>query len=216
MDGTNVFAMPTPAERKALMFLAGVIVLGASVRVVRAARDDGSGDATTRQALTRQLAAVDSASGGDARRASGGKRSFSGRMDLKRSRSRSSSDTVPRDSTPRWVREPLSESGDGSRRELSQPVLPIDLDVASEAEIETLPRIGPVLAKRIVGDRNTNGPFGSLDGFQRVPGVGPSLAKALRDRVTFSGTARPSNAVVGHGLRSPSRPSKSHRRERQK
>src|SRR4051812_34447960 len=53
--------MPTPAERKALLFLAGVIVLGASVRVVRAARDDGSADVTTRQALARQLAAVDSA-----------------------------------------------------------------------------------------------------------------------------------------------------------
>src|SRR5688500_19879365 len=53
--------MPTPAERKALLFLAGVIVLGASVRVVRAARDDGSDDPSTRQALARQLAAVDSA-----------------------------------------------------------------------------------------------------------------------------------------------------------
>src|SRR5688572_30358798 len=53
--------MPTPAERKALLFLAGVIVLGASVRVVRAARDEGSADSSTRQALTQQLAAVDSA-----------------------------------------------------------------------------------------------------------------------------------------------------------
>src|SRR5688572_28759973 len=53
--------MPTPAERKALLLLAGVILLGASVRVVRAARDDGSDDASTRAALAKQLEAVDSA-----------------------------------------------------------------------------------------------------------------------------------------------------------
>ena len=60
--GCHVGAMPTSAERKALLFLAGVIVLGASVRVVRAARHDRRPDVATRQALSRQLAAVDSAS----------------------------------------------------------------------------------------------------------------------------------------------------------
>jgi len=59
----------------------------------------------------------------------------------------------------------------------------VDLDVATESDIERLPRIGPVLARRIVEDRSANGAFGSLDGFERVRGVGPSLAALLRGRV---------------------------------
>src|SRR5215207_7562000 len=70
--------MPTPAERKALFFLAGVIVLGAGVRVVRAARDDGSADVASRQALARQLAAVDSTRTREGRR-NGPKKAGGGR-----------------------------------------------------------------------------------------------------------------------------------------
>ena len=47
-------------------------------------------------------------------------------------------------------------------------------------------------------DRSYGGPeyetlaaFGSLEGLQRVRGVGPAMVKALRDRVTFSGVVRP-------------------------
>ena len=180
--------MPTPAERKALLFLAGVIVLGASVRVVRAARDDGRSDDASRQALARQLAAVDSVHRTDARpvrRRVGSSRSLQRR-----------------------------ESIDRTRDTSTTPVLPVDLDVASLADIESLPRIGPVLAQRIIDDRVARGPFGSIEGFERVRGVGPSLANALRARVTFSGTARPSNAVVDPRLRSFSPSSKSPRRER--
>jgi hypothetical protein len=98
------------------------------------------------------------------------------------------------------------------------PVLPpqIDLDVASETDIERLPRVGPVLARRIVEDRTANGAFGSMQGFERVRGVGPALAALLRDRVTFSGTARPSNAIVDLGLRGSPPPPKSRRRERRR
>lgn len=51
--------MPTPAERKALLFLAAVLSLGTGVRVMR-----GDGEAvppSARAALAGQLAAVDSA-----------------------------------------------------------------------------------------------------------------------------------------------------------
>jgi competence protein ComEA len=75
------------------------------------------------------------------------------------------------------------------------PVGPIDVDRASAAELETLPRIGPTLAARIVADRNALGAFGSLDGLQRVKGVGPALAARLAPLVTFSGTPRPVRAV---------------------
>lgn len=201
--------MPTPAERKALLFLAGVIVLGTSVRVVRAARDDGSADAASRAALARQLAAVDSAHG--AERAERAERN--GRRAPTRTRRGAGRARGPgTDTTTNPPRIP-------ERPETSDPLHPIpviDLDMASESDIESLPRIGPVLARRIVEDRNTNGPFGSLAAFERVRGVGPALAASLQARVTFSGTARPSNAVVDSRLRSTSASSKSSRRERRK
>lgn len=192
-----VAAMPTPAERKALVFLAGVIVLGASVRVVRAARDETQADSASAEALSRQLAAVDSAS--DASSARRGR--------LKRTR-KGSGRTKP-DST-----RGVAGNVDSIRATQANATMVVDLDVADQRDIESLPKIGPVLAARIVDDRNTNGPFGSIEGFQRVRGVGPALAAALRSRVTFSGTARQSNAVVDPRLRSLPSQSKSRRRER--
>jgi competence protein ComEA len=63
----------------------------------------------------------------------------------------------------------------------------VDLDVASLKEIERLPRIGPGLAKKIVADRAARGAFGSLNGLDRVPGVGAALLGVLAPHVRFSG-----------------------------
>jgi len=189
--------MPTPAERKALLFLAGVTLLGGSVRLVRAARGEEHGDAATRAALARQLAAVDSAHGreSDARK-NRGKRSGSAR---KRGRAVEKRDTS---------HQPVHAASASAASAV------VDLDVADASAIERLPRIGPVLAQRIVDDRAANGAFGSIQEFQRVRGVGPALARELANRVTFSGTARPSNAVEGARLSASSPSSKSPRRER--
>lgn len=71
--------------------------------------------------------------------------------------------------------------------------LVVDVDRAAAIELDRLPRIGPVLAARIVNDREANGPFGSLVELQRVSGVGPKMAERLRPHVTFSGRPRPKN-----------------------
>ena len=88
----------------------------------------------------------------------------------------------------------------------SAPLLPLDLDRATEAEIEALPWIGPVLAARVVSNRDSLGPFGSLEGLQRVRGIGPATAKRLALHVTFSLTPRPANAVSDGRLRPVERP----------
>ncbi|MFZ5623284.1 MAG: ComEA family DNA-binding protein [Gemmatimonadota bacterium] len=75
---------------------------------------------------------------------------------------------------------------------LSRPLTPgetVDLDRAGWEEIARLPRVGPRLAKAIVEDREAKGPFGSLVGLDRVPGVGPGLLAAVRDHARFSGVA---------------------------
>jgi competence protein ComEA len=70
------------------------------------------------------------------------------------------------------------------------------MDTASAELIETLNGIGPALAKRIVADRDSSGPFGSLEGLGRVKGIGPALSAKLAPQVTFSRLPRPQNAVV--------------------
>lgn len=56
----------------------------------------------------------------------------------------------------------------------------IDLNSATPAELELLPRIGPALAARIVEDRQTRGPYRSLEDLDRVRGIGPMTVEKLR------------------------------------
>lgn len=82
---------------------------------------------------------------------------------------------------------------------LARPLRPgerIDLDRASAQEIERLPRVGPALARRIVEDRDSGGPFGSLEGLSRVPGIGPGLERSVGRSATFSGVPRPRVAAA--------------------
>jgi DNA uptake protein ComE-like DNA-binding protein len=94
-----------------------------------------------------------------------------------------------------------------------EPAGPVDLDVASEEEIEALRHIGPSLARRIVADRDSFGPFGSMEGFQRVKGVGPSIVARLDSSVTFSLLPRPTNTVIPRRSELPKARRKPHRRD---
>ncbi|WP_234988010.1 ComEA family DNA-binding protein [Demequina sp. NBRC 110056] len=51
----------------------------------------------------------------------------------------------------------------------------VSLNSASAEELEELPGVGPVLAGRIVADRDAQGPFQSVEDVQRVSGVGPAM-----------------------------------------
>ncbi len=64
-----------------------------------------------------------------------------------------------------------------------QPVGPIDVNVASAAELEELPGVGPATATAIVTERERNGPFLDVDDLDRVPGIGPAKLDALRGLV---------------------------------
>ncbi len=60
----------------------------------------------------------------------------------------------------------------------------INLNTATQAELETLPGVGPKLALRIIAAREQK-PFGSLEDLDRVPGMGSKQLDKLRDRVTW-------------------------------
>lgn len=55
----------------------------------------------------------------------------------------------------------------------------INVNTATASELDALPGIGPVLADRIVADRDANGPYTSLDDLARVSGVGEAVVGAL-------------------------------------
>lgn len=59
----------------------------------------------------------------------------------------------------------------------------IDLNNADQAELETLPRIGPAIAQRIIEWRESNGRFGSVDDLLAVSGIGEKLLAGIRDLV---------------------------------
>jgi len=61
-----------------------------------------------------------------------------------------------------------------------------NVNTAPASEISLLPGIGPALAQRIVLDRETNGPFESLDDLGRVRGIGPKTIIQIKPLVVFS------------------------------
>jgi competence ComEA-like helix-hairpin-helix protein len=55
----------------------------------------------------------------------------------------------------------------------------VDVNTADEQELQRLPGIGPVAARRIVEERAANGPFASVEALARVPGFGPAKVRVL-------------------------------------
>ena len=59
----------------------------------------------------------------------------------------------------------------------------VRLATANEAELQTLPGIGPALAARIISYRSTHPRLSSVEELDDVPGIGPSLIEKIRPGV---------------------------------
>ncbi len=66
----------------------------------------------------------------------------------------------------------------------------IDINTATQAQLETLPRIGPVTAAAIIATR----PFSSIEDITRTPRIGPKTYENLKGLITVSGVAAPAVA----------------------
>jgi competence ComEA-like helix-hairpin-helix protein len=59
----------------------------------------------------------------------------------------------------------------------------ININTASSEELQTLPRVGPKIAERIINDRTANGPFSDINDLIRVRGIGPVTLERMKDRI---------------------------------
>lgn len=60
----------------------------------------------------------------------------------------------------------------------------LNLNTADATDLEELPRVGPVLAERIVEWRTQHGPFTRPEDLDAVPGIGPAMLESLLPLVT--------------------------------
>lgn len=60
----------------------------------------------------------------------------------------------------------------------------VNINTATQAELETLKGIGPAKAKAIIEYRKKKGSFKSVDDLQGVSGIGPATVQKLRKDMT--------------------------------
>jgi competence protein ComEA len=61
----------------------------------------------------------------------------------------------------------------------------ININSASARDLESLPRVGPVMAQRILSFRKDHGPFQSIDELRQIKGIGEKTLARIRDRITI-------------------------------
>ena len=60
----------------------------------------------------------------------------------------------------------------------------VDLNAATQAELETVDGIGPKKAQAIIDFRKKNGPFKSIDDLDKVPGFGKKTVDSVKKNIT--------------------------------
>ncbi|WP_405132695.1 ComEA family DNA-binding protein [Nocardia sp. NBC_01388] len=79
---------------------------------------------------------------------------------------------------------PATVTASGSPR-ASGPAPKVNLNTATETQLDTLPGVGPVTARAILTWRTTHGRFTSVDQLGEIEGIGPSRLARLRTAVTI-------------------------------
>lgn len=80
--------------------------------------------------------------------------------------------------------KPVPQNSNSPTFPENQNIEKVNLNTATQQELEALPGIGPKLAQEIIKSRQKK-PFTSLEDLDRIPGIGPRLLERLKDRVTW-------------------------------
>lgn len=59
----------------------------------------------------------------------------------------------------------------------------VNINTADEAALDTLPRVGPAMAARIVAYREANGRFTAIEDLMNITGIGDKTFEGLREQV---------------------------------
>jgi competence protein ComEA len=97
---------------------------------------------------------------------------------------------VPRADDPAAAPGPDPASSASGSSAASGAALPgaggkVNLNTATAAELETLPRVGPSMSAKILAWRAENGAFSSIEDLNDVDGVGDKTFESLKDLVTL-------------------------------
>jgi competence protein ComEA len=90
--------------------------------------------------------------------------------------------------------KPAAAKQQGGVAVIAAPRAKLDVDVATAAQLDSLPGMTPTVAKHIVVDRMQHGPFASLGRLSRVNGVTTKLLQRIDTLVVFSGAVITGNA----------------------
>jgi competence protein ComEA len=87
--------------------------------------------------------------------------------------------------TPPPISAPAATAGPGASRMGGVTTAGlIDINLATQADLEMLPGIGPTTAANIIAHREANGPFATIEAIMDVPGIGEGKFAAMKDLIT--------------------------------
>ena len=75
-----------------------------------------------------------------------------------------------------------SGTSSNTKRERTSSI--VNINTATQTELETLPGIGPSTALKIINDRKENGKFSSIEDLKNVNGIGDNKFEALKKYIT--------------------------------
>ncbi len=70
------------------------------------------------------------------------------------------------------------------------PAAKININTASAAELQQLPRVGEKVAQRIVDFRTQNGKFTKIEEIMKVRGIGEKIFLQLKDLITVGDNSK--------------------------
>jgi competence protein ComEA len=88
---------------------------------------------------------------------------------------------------PKITESQVSGSESLPERSSTEIQIPIDINMADQSELESLPEIGPVTAQEIIAYREKKGAFTSIEEIENVPGIGPKTFEKIKDLITVEG-----------------------------